>query len=341
MHEVKSVDINGERYEATVPDTLDLADRARLAINGLGGSSDIEFPHHHYFYIRYRARPPYMYHWGANDTSCTPKFAESFPMMRMMCDSDQYLDLERAQMQGLVENISPDDGLYYCVADPEKRPWHMCGDHHYATGQQEDFAPVTTQARMTRAMLAWSQRDGDPAWKDLTRKLLLGLKKILIEKDDYVYHPDAGVASDFCYPRSGWRHTHEPGGDQEGGEGSVTGYHGHQLYGIAQWLEVVGEGDELLELGRKLKNFIMKPRFWGGYVEPLQVCGSQLGHCNYHLHARAPSHGRRLPATAQTAQGRSRVTVQQEPADLEGTPAGHYRTDKAPLGSQKACQPGR
>ena len=30
----------GERYEATVPDTLDLADRAALALNGLGGTID-------------------------------------------------------------------------------------------------------------------------------------------------------------------------------------------------------------------------------------------------------------------------------------------------------------
>ena len=29
--------IEGERYQATIPDTLDLADRTELALNGLGG----------------------------------------------------------------------------------------------------------------------------------------------------------------------------------------------------------------------------------------------------------------------------------------------------------------
>src|SRR5207237_7237972 len=128
----------------------------------------------------------------------------------------------------------------------------------------------------------------DPAWSEMARNMLRGIKKLLVYKDDYAYHPDAGVASDFCCPRSGWRHTREPGGDAEGGEGSVTAYHGQQLYAIGRWLAASGSGDEeILNMGRRLVKFIMRPQFWGGYVEPLQSSGHQLGHCNYHLHARA------------------------------------------------------
>src|SRR3990172_270836 len=164
MFETKPVKTDGDRYKATVPDTLDLADRAALAINGMAGSTDPACNYHHYFYVRYCARPPYMYHWGASDSCCTPKFAESFPMMRLMCGSDKHLDLERAQMSALMATVSPEDGLYYSVADPVKRPWHMCGDHHYDSSHQEDFASTTTQGRMVRAMVAWGERDGDPAW---------------------------------------------------------------------------------------------------------------------------------------------------------------------------------
>lgn len=37
---VRSAELQEERYEADVPDTLDLAERARIAINGLTGICD-------------------------------------------------------------------------------------------------------------------------------------------------------------------------------------------------------------------------------------------------------------------------------------------------------------
>lgn len=39
----------GACYQATVPDTLDLAERARIAIHGLAGSLDPEGIHEMYF----------------------------------------------------------------------------------------------------------------------------------------------------------------------------------------------------------------------------------------------------------------------------------------------------
>ncbi|MAG34829.1 MAG: hypothetical protein CL878_01045 [Dehalococcoidia bacterium] len=42
MAETGNFGVGGERYEATVPDTLDLVERAELALNGLGGCLDPE-----------------------------------------------------------------------------------------------------------------------------------------------------------------------------------------------------------------------------------------------------------------------------------------------------------
>jgi len=41
-----------------VPDTLDLADRAELAINGIGGTIDPDLHHMMYFSVRYAVRTP-------------------------------------------------------------------------------------------------------------------------------------------------------------------------------------------------------------------------------------------------------------------------------------------
>ncbi len=43
------IDYAGDRYQAVVPDTLDLAERAALALNGLGGTSDPAMGGLHYF----------------------------------------------------------------------------------------------------------------------------------------------------------------------------------------------------------------------------------------------------------------------------------------------------
>ena len=47
----------GERYEAMVPDTLDIAERARLAIRGLTGPTDPEADHELYLETQLLERP--------------------------------------------------------------------------------------------------------------------------------------------------------------------------------------------------------------------------------------------------------------------------------------------
>ena len=275
--------IKGDRYEATVPDTLDLADRAELALNGLGGSLDPARGYEMYFTVRYRARPPYMLHRGFDPTN-EPKFAESFPMMRTMCGSDTHLQAESGLMETLEGRLSPDDGLYYALSG-DRRPWHSVGHKGYAD-VKEDFANVAGNGRMLRALVTWRERDGDSRWDDRTRALVRGLDRIAIHKDDYAYYPDGGFGEAFSYPRSGWRSTVEPVHEWEGGEATVVGYHGHEIQGLARWYAMSGD-EAALDLARKLTSFCMLPRFWGGEPEPVLVAGGEQGHVDSHFHARA------------------------------------------------------
>ena len=285
-----SVPIDGERYEATVPDTLDLADRAALALNGLGGSLNPDVGYEQYFWVRYAANPAYMYHW-AFDPTCDPKFAESFPLMRAACGSDLHEEAERGLMTTLLSRLSDEDGLYY-ASYSDKRPWHSLGHEGYEQST-EDMSNVSGNARMLRAMVTWHERSGDEAWAERIRALVGGLDRIAIHvpgahspSDDYAYYPDGGAGEAFNYPKSGWKDTTEPVGEHEGGEGAVTAYQGHQVQGLARWYAVSGD-DEALELARKLTNFIIKPRFWQGDPDPVLVAGGEQGHFDSHFHARA------------------------------------------------------
>jgi hypothetical protein len=104
-----------------------------------------------------------------------------------------------------------------------------------------------------------------------------------IFKDDYAYYPDGGHSMPFSYPRSGWLNTDEPQSDVLSAEGSVLDSMGHPIYGLARWYMLSGD-KEALELARKLSNFAMKQKMWGGLAEEIGVNGAEQGHFTTHNH---------------------------------------------------------
>ena len=75
----------GERYETMVPDTLDIEERAALAVNGLTGPLDPEKDYMLYFSVWFNTNPPSMWHRGSD--ICVTKFEESLPLMRLASGS--------------------------------------------------------------------------------------------------------------------------------------------------------------------------------------------------------------------------------------------------------------
>ena len=57
---------DGARYEDLVPDTLDIQERAQLAVNGLTGPTDPAMNHRLYFYVNFTAHPPSMSHTASD-----------------------------------------------------------------------------------------------------------------------------------------------------------------------------------------------------------------------------------------------------------------------------------
>jgi hypothetical protein len=78
------MDLEGERYEVQVPDTLDLQERAELAINALTRCTNPAADYDVYFYGDMQRNPPVMY----RQMHIFGKFDESLAMMRIMTGSD-------------------------------------------------------------------------------------------------------------------------------------------------------------------------------------------------------------------------------------------------------------
>jgi hypothetical protein len=91
----------GNWYEATVPDTLDLAERAKLAINALIGNLE---PTEFYAVdqaFMFNANPPYVDPKSAT-WNISPKNARTLPMLRVMSGSDFGLEAEYGLMGALM-----------------------------------------------------------------------------------------------------------------------------------------------------------------------------------------------------------------------------------------------
>ena len=291
----------GRRYEALVPDTLDLAKRAQLGISGIAGTIDPGPNWDMFFLVRYTCKTPYMAHHAA-DSTCDTFFGESLPMLRTMCGTDLHADVETAQRAALVSRIGGD--LYWNRYDPN-RPWQTSYRNADFDGKArpEDLANVGANARMLRALLAWREVSGDPAWDQRIRNLVQGLRRIAVNRGDYSYYPDGGFGEPFNYPRSGWQKTDEPTSETEGGEGSVVAYHGHQIQALSRWYAMSGD-KAALDLAGRVARFCMLPKFWGGLPNPdgeigdlawireplagaAAIAHSEMGHWYSHFHARA------------------------------------------------------
>lgn len=271
---------HGQLTSRLVPDTLDLAERAALAIHGMGGTID---PHLLTMWglVHYTAPRPHLSHWASAETLVDPKLAESLTLMRIMSGSTQFLDLEREYRGAILSRL--DSGLYWDRYDP-RRPWrNSYTPAFYGTGRDEDFCTLPGAGRMLRTMLIWRELGCQEDWlADQVRQLTAGLLRIAVKKENYAYYPEKGGWGEPCaYPRSGWLNTDEAQDETEGGEGSVVCMHGHQIYGAARWY-MVNRDPVAYELAEKLTRYVLLPRFWGGVPDPYGERGGAPGHIGPH-----------------------------------------------------------
>ena len=96
----------GERYEALVPDTFDVAERARQVINPLTEATDVGADREIYFMGVFCVKPALLCH-GVSDANVQPKFQLTVPLMRMISGNEQNLHVESEWITRLRRCIGP------------------------------------------------------------------------------------------------------------------------------------------------------------------------------------------------------------------------------------------
>ena len=163
---------SSERYYAEVPDTLDLAERAGLAVNALTGAADPNRGYETAACASMYGRPAYLSYRGG--ATCHPKVVHVLPMMRIMSGSVQRADYDDKITEWAVNRVE-DDGLWWIQVD--EAPW----DKPYFG---EDINCACAHNRQMVALMDRYRLDGNSRWLELVGRMAEGRARILNWSDD-------------------------------------------------------------------------------------------------------------------------------------------------------------
>jgi len=236
----------GERYEELVPDTLDIQERAALAVNGLTGPTDPKKDFLLYFSVNFSANPPSMSHGPAD--ICQTKFMEALPLMRLASGSALNREVDPVWMTTALRMIGP-DGLVYWPS----LPWAKKPDWSEPSPDADQYAVPLFCGRTISAMTAYMLLDPQGPWRREIERVVGALNALAIHKQDYAYFPQGGFVPGGPRPRQA--------AAPLGIWSSLVGW---TTQGLAQFARA--SGSELaLELASKLARYL---RWRGAYYGP-------------------------------------------------------------------------
>ncbi len=178
---IKTPPLLGERYEAEIPDTLELADRAALCINAITRMLNPEYAYAQYSYADLRHNPPFLT-MEAGLTNLNPKWLEALPLLRIMSGSAQNSDIDHHMIEGILRNTGF-DGLTY---QPPDHPGAFYED--FSRNQNEPAANIFGEGRQLLTWSVWTQIDPDnPVYRRVAERKIQRLLEIAVRKGDGLY----------------------------------------------------------------------------------------------------------------------------------------------------------
>ncbi len=245
--EVNPPEYPGKYYDAMVPATLDLAERARLALNYLTRFVNPNLEYEPYNMIELMAQPPKMWH-QQGDFQMQGKVMEIIPIARLVCGDDLNLHVDHAYVKMFLKMQGP-DGLPY--APTTGRPWVLerGGYLHPPDDQKAGVDQVCTlgygTSRALSAFSVYARLDPEGPFREAARRLAEGIKRTLI-----IDGPNAYMFGHWMVPG---KKIEKPG---EPPLGIVAGGNAWTAQSLIQYHRALGD-PEALELAGKILHYIM------------------------------------------------------------------------------------
>ena len=237
----------GNHYDDMVPDTLDIQERIKLAVNGLTGPTDPEKDYLLYFSANFRSNPPSMSH-GKGDI-CQVKFMEALPLMRLASGSNLNYHIDPVWMAFALRQIGP-DGLFYWPSFPWAK--YPDADECRPCPPGKHYALPWSCGRVIGVMTAYHLCDPSGPWDKEIKKIVSGLWSIAIDKGDYAYFPQGA----FLPNRSRVKKSAIP-------IGRWSSFAGWVIQGLAQYHRI-SDYEPAIDLAKKLSHYsVYHGRYYG------------------------------------------------------------------------------
>jgi hypothetical protein len=178
--EIPMVPYEGARYEAEVPDTLDLVDIANNSINMLTRCVAPEYDYEQHTGLHITWNPPLMSVYGGL-VNLNPKWAEALPGLRVMTGSTYNIDVDGKIIGALIHNTGKDGLTYY----PIENPGAFFEEETKKVGKP--YSDVFGEGRQLLAYAAWYQHDKNPMWKEIAEHKIRRLLELSLSKEDTIY----------------------------------------------------------------------------------------------------------------------------------------------------------
>jgi len=254
-------------YKDIVPDTLDLAERARLSVHGLIGMIDVEHNYEPYHCANLTVNPAYMNHTTGG--CCTPKVMEALMLTRLMSGSEQGIAEEAGMWEWVLECIEK-DGLWWLKT--EKRPW-------YDVFGKTDSLWISMNARLMVVLIEKYKISGDYRWLEIIKSIADGLMRIALPKESGgFYFPDD------IYYRGGWKL------DESGYGLSPFSSQRFMATGLVirafSLLYEIYKEQRLITFAENILSNVVSPETWQSppVGRPTMIVGFEHGHWTGHYH---------------------------------------------------------
>lgn len=258
--------VSGTRYLDAAPDTLDIAERARLCVKVMTSITDPKADQEVFWLSTFYQNPPVMRHDFSDWVQSVEGMMEALPLVRMASGSTENDFVDAAWMRGQLQTIGPDSLAYVPI---KGRPWALQSipvayeePVWNARGERVDIGdPSVTQLgnimsthRAVANMAVYYLRDRNPMWKTATEKMITRLSEIAVDRGDYAYFPSGSFL---------------PGGKYGADAPMPTGImaeelSGRAIQGLAQYYQATGY-EPALRLAGKLTRYL---RNFGQYYAP-------------------------------------------------------------------------
>ncbi len=284
--EQENAALTASTYEAEVPDTLDLAERAGLAVNSLTGAADPERNYETFQCLHYDTNPPHFTHNTGGP--CLAKAIHVLPLMRKMSGSTLHSDYDSKMVDALLTDID-ENGLWWLryAGRPYRESFPNYG---------EDIYWPFPHGRLMVALMAWHDYDGNPKWREIGKRLAGGLGRVAHQNDERAWFTNskptfmvrAAMAEEFedlVAMGEGKKPSPTGGSGPTVEEPDRVNFQviGNALRALSLWADASGD-EQALEQARKTMAFMLKPSMWGASEGPTMISGAEHAHWEGHFH---------------------------------------------------------